>query len=507
MNKEVIFLNMFKINVKRLVILLISVLFITAGYSQQGLRKLTLQEALEIAQSQSPDALNAKQLFRSSYWEFKTFKGTYLPGVAVSATIPDVQRVIQKYTSSTGLETYVPQQYTSYTANLAVTQRIGFTGGTIFIRSGLERTDNFYQDSTLTSYLSTPINIGYSQPIFQFNPFKWDRKIQPLMYDQAKRTYIEDIEKINITTTDYFFNLLQAQIEVKISKTTLSNWDTLYRIAKGRYQLGKIAENDLLGMELNVLKAQAAVENADLALDNALFRLKSFLRIKDTLRIELISPAEINFIKVNPDIAVNEAKNNSSMALDFNKRLLEAARDVNRAKMEGRFDAELTAVFGYNQNASTIQNAYKSPLDQEQVSLGLNIPILDWGVARGKIKMAESQEEIVRNSVEQERIDFERNVYLKVVQLNMQKNQLAIAAKSDTVARKTYEVTKGRYLIGKINSILDLNSAQIETDNSEKSYYYALQTFWRSYFELRKMTLFDFVSNQPIRFNFEDVKP
>jgi outer membrane protein TolC len=498
---------MVNFNVKSLIVLLISALFTIAGYSQQNIRKLTLQEALRIAQAQSPDALNAKQLFRASYWQFKTFKGTYLPGVGVSATIPDVQRVIQQYTSSSGLETYVPQQYTSYSANLAVTQKIGFTGGTIFIRSGLERTDNFYQDSTLTSYLSTPINIGYSQPIFQFNPFKWDRKIQPLMYDQAKRTYIEDIETINITTIDHFFNLLQAQIEVKISKTNLSNYDTLYRIAKGRYQLGKIAENDLLLLELNFLKAQAAVENADLAMDNALFRLKSFLRIKDTIHIELIPPANINFIKVDPLIAVSQAKENSSISLDFNKRLLEAARDLNQAKMEGRFDAELTAVFGYNQNASTLQNAYKSPLDQEQVSLGLNIPILDWGVARGKIKMAESQEEIVKNSVEQERIDFERNVYLKVVQLNMQKNQLSIAAKSDTVARKTYEVTKGRYLIGKINSILDLNNAQIETDNSEKSYYYSLQTFWRSYFELRKMTLFDFETNQPIQFNFADVKP
>ena len=499
---------MFKINIKCLSLLLISALFITSGFGQQSTRNLTLQETLKIAQTQSPDALNAKQVFRASYWQYKTFKGTYLPGVGISATIPDVNRVIQKISNSvTGLETYVPQQYTSYSANLAVTQKIGFTGGTVFIRSGLERTDNYYKDSTLTSYLSTPINIGYTQPIFQFNPFKWDRKIQPLMYDQAKRTYIEDIEAINITTTDYFFNLLQAQIEVKISKTNLSNYDTLYRIAKGRYQLGKIAENDLLLLELNFLKAQAAVENADLALDNALFKLKSFLRIKDTMHIELIPPLELNFIKVDPDIAVSEAKSNSSIALDFNKRLLEAARDLNRAKMEGRFDAELTAVFGYNQNASTLQNAYKSPLDQEQVSLGLNIPILDWGVARGKIKMAESQEEIVRNSVEQERIDFERNVYLKVIQLNMQKNQLRIAAKSDTVARKTYEVTKGRYLIGKINSILDLNNAQIETDNSEKSYYYALQTFWRSYFELRKMTLFDFVRNEPIQFNFEDVRP
>jgi outer membrane protein TolC len=88
----------------------------------------------------------------------------------------------------------------------------------------------------------------------------------------------------------------------------------------------------------------------------------------------------------------------------------------------------------------------------------------------------------------------------------MQQNQLMIAAKSDTVARKSYEVTKGRYLIGKINSILDLNNAQIETDNSEKNYYYALQTFWRSYYEIRKLTLFDFVKNKPIEFDLKDFK-
>jgi outer membrane protein TolC len=88
----------------------------------------------------------------------------------------------------------------------------------------------------------------------------------------------------------------------------------------------------------------------------------------------------------------------------------------------------------------------------------------------------------------------------------MQQNQLMIAAKSDTVAKKSYEVTKGRYLIGKINSILDLNNAQIETDNAEKNYFYALQTFWRSYYEIRKMTLYDFLNNTPIEFNLKDFK-
>ncbi|TSA28763.1 MAG: TolC family protein [Bacteroidetes bacterium] len=485
---------------------LLSFACITDGYGQFEMRHLALQDAIEIAKDQSPDALNSKQTFRASFWEYKSFKASRLPLLDLDATLPQFQRKISQQTDiTTGQQVFVPQQYFSSDANLSLSQQIGFTGGSIFIRSGLEAVYNITDSNTISSFLSTPVNVGLTQPIFQYNPFKWDRKIQPMKYSQAKQKYLEDVEQISIATTNYFFNLLSAQIELKIAYTNLSNYDTLYRIAQGRYQLGKIAENDLLLLELNFLKAQAAVENAELALDNALFRFKSFLRIKDTIPIELIPPSDIRFFNVNPNQAVILSQDNSSAFMDFQKRLLEAARDVNRAKLEGRFDAELTAVVGLTKNANTLAGAYQNPLDQQQLALGLNIPLYDWGVARGRIKMAESQEEIVKNSVEQEMIDFERNVYLKVVQFNMQKNQVTIAAKSDTVARKNYEVTKGRYLIGKMNSILDLNNAQIETDNAEKAYYQALETYWRNYFELRKLTLFDFRNNRPLQFNLDDI--
>ncbi|MCX6286447.1 MAG: TolC family protein [Bacteroidetes bacterium] len=466
---------------------------------------LTLQDALEIAKQQSADALNAKQLFRSSFWEYRTFRATYLPNLYVDGTIPEIQSAFQKYVYPDGTVSYVHQQNTTYTANAYLNQKIGITGGNVFLRSGLQRLDN-HTDSTVVSYLSTPINIGYTQPLFQYNPYRWDRKIQPLKFDQAKKRYLEDLEQLSITSTNYFFGLLQAQIDKKIALTNLKNSDTLYRIAKGRYQLGKIAENDLLQLELNYLKAQAAIENANLAVDNAMFRLKSFLRIKDTTNIVLVPPADIKFFTIDPVSAVQQANRNTSTALDFQKRLLEAARDVSRAKTEGRFDANLTAIFGLTQSAPNIPDAYYKPLDQQQVGLQFTVPIVDWGVARGKIKMAQSQQEIVKNSVEQELIDFQRNIYLKVVQFNMQERQLMIAAKSDTVASKSYDVTKGRYLIGKINSILDLNNAQIETDNAQKNYYNALETYWRGYFEIRKLTLFDFRKNELLQFNIKEIK-
>jgi len=87
----------------------------------------------------------------------------------------------------------------------------------------------------------------------------------------------------------------------------------------------------------------------------------------------------------------------------------------------------------------------------------------------------------------------------------MQKNQLRIAAKSDTVAQKRYDVTQKRYMIGKINDVLDLNLAQIDNDNAKIGYYRSLMTYWKSYYQIRKITLYDFEHNTPIMVSFDDL--
>jgi outer membrane protein TolC len=110
-----------------------------------------------------------------------------------------------------------------------------------------------------------------------------------------------------------------------------------------------------------------------------------------------------------------------------------------------------------------------------------------------------------QTSVEQEVIDFEQNVFLSVMEFNMQKNQLFIAAKSDTVAQKRYDVTQKRYMIGQVNDVLELNNAQIDNDNARKGYYSALRNYWINFYQLRKMTLYDFPGNKMLIFDIRDI--
>jgi|ETNmetMinimDraft_26_1059896.scaffolds.fasta_scaffold00052_27 outer membrane protein TolC len=494
-----IFFTRFRLTV---IAVLVSIISITSKAQQQV--RYSLNDVIEIAQKQSPDALMAKHRFISSYWVYRNYKANYLPSLSFASTLPSISTGFKDQFVG-GVTTSVFENVNRYSLDLFLEQKIGFTGGTVEVSSGLLRTDNFKSDTSWHQYTTNVINLGLTQPISMYNPDRWERRIEPLRYEEAKRIYVETNEKIAVTVIDYFFSLLLAQINVSIAKKNYSNYDTLYRIAQGRYTLGKIAENDLLQLELNLLKAESAVEDADLNYNNRLFIFKSFLRIKEETMIELIPPTETNHFGVALQTAVEQAKFNTSIGLELQRRTLEAERVVKEAR-SGRFDANLYAGFGLGQISNgDIRDAYTQPLDEEFVSFRISMPILDWGRTRGDIKIAESNLALVETSVEQERIDFDHNIFLNVMEFNMQEKQLLIAAKSDTVAQKRFEVTQKRYIIGKVNDVLELQNAQIDNDNARMGYYRSLMTYWKSYYEIRMLTLYDFRRNMPITISIDDL--
>lgn len=492
-------------NLRFLPVILLFV-FVSASAQSQEPKKYTLSEVINLAQDQSPDAQKAKHSFRYSYWSYRFFKADYLPLLRLDASLPNINRSFNEVSSADdGSISYVLQSSANYSVDLSLNQKIGFTGGDVFLNTGLRRLDNFYSDTSTTDYLANMINIGIRQPIFNYNPYKWLKKIEPMKYEEAKRVVVETNERIAATSVEYFFSLLIAQLERKIAVKNYNNYDTLYKIALGRYTLGKIAENELLQLELNLLKAKSSLEKSELDYENKAFVFKSYLRIKEEEAIELVPPSITPQFIIEPELAIKEAENNSSQGLEFKRRLLEAESEVNRARKEGRFDAELYAVFGLTQSSDILNEAYKNPLDEERVEIGITVPLLDWGKAKGKIKMAESNQDLVNTAVEQDIIDFKQNVFINVMEYNMQQNQLYIAAKSDTVAQKRYDVTQKRYMIGKINDVLELSNAQVDNDNAKIGYYRALMTYWKSYYEVRRLTLYDFERDLPIMLDTEDL--
>lgn len=497
---------------KQLFILLAFSIFFLPTFSQDKVEKFTMEDVIRLARDRSPDAFLAINRFRSSYWQYRSFQANYLPSLGFTGTLPSISRTIRKTTKDDGTDQYTESKSNFFSGSLSLLQNIGLTGGRVSLNSELERTDQLTQrinsstglpESIPTQYAANPVlNIRLDQPLFAYNSMKWDRKIQPMLYDEAKKNYLDAMEYVTIRAIGRFFDLALAQLNLKISKVNYSNSDTLYKIAKGRYNLGTIAENDVLQMELAFLNAKTALTKAEVDLEYQKSKLRSFLAFTEKIDFELILPDHIPSLDVEYQKVLDLALQNNADVVGWNRRLIEAKRDVAQAKGQRR-SINLSASYGLSKSTENdLPPVYQNPGESKGLSIGIGIPLLDWGQGRGRVKMAQSNMELTKVQLQQEQTDFEQNIFLQVMQFNMQDDQVVISAKSDTIGQKRYDVTKQRFLIGKID-VLNLNDALKEKDSAKRSYISALRDYWTSFFTLRQLTLFDFVNNQTLSEEFD----
>jgi hypothetical protein len=99
--------------------------------------------------------------------------------------------------------------------------------------------------------------------------------------------------------------------------------------------------------------------------------------------------------------------------------------------------------------------------------------------------------------IEQDRINFEQNIRLRVLQFDLVRVQAGLAERTYIVSQKNFDITKKRYLIGKIG-VTELNLAIAEQGKSRKSYMSTLRNFWLAHYEIRRLTLYDFMNNKEL---------
>jgi len=488
---------------KKLLLLSIILLYLlpVQKASAQEYKRLTFDQVIQLAEEQSPYALIAKHRFRASYWQYRTFVAQYRPSLTLTGSTPDYSTAFSRvWNAVTNQYDYISTNILQTIGSLSLTQNIGLTGGSISLQSDLTLENDF--ESNENNYITAPVSIRLVQPIFRYNELKWQKKTEPLKYESSKKTYLENMEDVHIQAVQIFFSLALAQINKQIAEMNYLNADTLWRMAQGRYNLGTIAEDELLQMQLSWLNSETSRKQAEMNLRDREIRLRSFLGFNENVRIELILPNEIPDLQVDVEEVRDLAHANNPEILDQQLTLLTAQSNVAQAKAEKGLNANLTASFGMRDQDPIFIKAYEQSNQQQTVRVGITLPILDWGLGRGRYKMAQSSLQLAQVQAEQTLIDFDQNLYLDVEQFNLQSEQVAIAAKSDTVAAKMYEVTKQRFLIGKI-AVLELNNADTKKDENRRAYVMALQNYWNYFFNIRKMALYDFLNDKPLGTDYE----
>lgn len=478
----------------------VALAFISLSVAAAKAGTFTLEDAIAVAQRNSYDAQLARFSFVSSYWTYKSFRAELLPSVNLSGGLANFNHSrVEARNADDGRINYVSNNSLTNSLTLSVDQELPSLGGTLSLQSYLYRLDQF--DYNMTTYNSQPLRLTYTQPLKAYNELKWRKKTAPKEYEMAKRVYLETVEGVAITATNLFFKAVSAQANYQQGVSKCQDLENLYAISQKRFALGTITKSDLLQLELSLLNTRVDMTNQKIAMDDALFNLFSYLRMTDYEGVQLASPDRVPDMTINVDDALQMALANSSHQPEQDVTMLTAQKNLAQAKSAKGLQVQLSGEVGFSRTTDSFSAAYRNLQDNEIVGVTLSMPIFDWGVQKGRVKVAQSNLELAKTKVEQAHVEYVQGLRRQVVQFSFQAEQCRTSMRAREISKERYDITKKRFEAGNI-TVTELNTAMQEQETAKTQFITQLQTYWTSYFSLRKATLYDWTNHRPLTADF-----
>jgi len=458
---------------------------------------LTLPEAIRLAQENGRDSRAARDAWEAARSRDQAFRDRLLPQLSLGGTLPQYNRSIIPVLQPDGTTLFRPQQQTSTTMSLNLSQTLPLTGGSLFVTSSLQRLDLSGAQS-LQTWSSAPFAVGVRQDIFRPNAATWDRRVQNAQVETDERTYLAALETVAVQAADRYFAAYAARKGLANAEANATVNDTLYRINTGRLQVGKIGENDLLQSQLALLRARAALEAARLEDARASAALRLALGMPPGQPIEFAVTTEVPDVEPDTAVAVTEALRNSAAVSQAALQDVEASRRVTEAQLADGIGATVQASYGFNATAADMHSAYQNLLEAQTLQVSVQMPLWQWGAHGAGVRAAKADRdrttEQSRSALEQ----LEMQAKFAALSLTQARRNLEVQAVADSVAGKRFDVAYNRYVIGRI-TVDNLYIAQSEKDQALLDFVNALRGYWIAYYQLRGITLYDFVAGRPIR--------
>jgi outer membrane protein len=373
---------------------------------------------------------------------------------------------------------------------LSMSQVIPKTGGTVFLQTNLQRFDDF--ENGFKNYNGLPIQLTLFQPLFGFNPMKWDKKIEPLKLREAEKQEKVDLAILDLQAVDLFFNLSVAYQDFEIAKANEASNQQLLTIAEERFALGKISKSDLMQLQLSLISAEKDKRRALQAVKTASANIYSFLGLAidaDVSQlIKPISPNTFGKMQLETETILAKAKKNRPEIEAFYRMKLEAERAVEKAKKESGLQANLTASFGLARSSDILQDVYNNPQQVQYLQLQLSMPILDWGQRAAQRQISIENQQFTTKFIIQQETEFKNNILQTIERFENAQQELILVEQIQKLAEERFKITQKSYVLGAI-SITDLTLAQREKDLAQRDYISTLGLYWQATYELEVWTL------------------
>ena len=453
--------------------------------------ELSLEDVVQIARTKNLSARKAYVESKSAYWNFQIHKSNLRPQLRLNTQLADFSMGTTPVSQEDGTIEIKTINQNSSNASISLLQPLPFLGAQVFMTSYLYRFDNF--SNKTHSYSSQPLEVGLQLPVLKFSQLKWDKRIEPILYQESQKEYDRELELSAFQAVELFFRNLSDRHEYNMANFNMEINTELYRISEEKFKTGRISKDELLQIQLMMTNARKSLKAAKVEMENSSLLLLTHLSLSDVDDFIPVVPALIPDFSVTTSQAIELAINNNPESISFKRRLIEADQEMARTKGATGITGDISATMGYGSNFDKLADWNQDLSQHANLRVELSIPIIDWGRTHAARKKAEMKQELEQTTVQQEQINFEKEIIALVNIVEMLKENIQVETEAKNISAERYEIAYKRYLAGDL-SILELNMAQNEKDIASRSLLSIQGNFWVNYFRLRIITLYDFIT-------------
>ena len=415
---------------KRFIILLIFSLFIINANAQDTL-KITLDQALEIALSESNTVKIADMTVEKSGYAQKGSYSSLYPNVNVSSSY---QRTLLKQ---------------------VMVMDMG--GQPMEIKVG--------RDNNISTSASASMPL-VNAPLWE--SLKLSALDVELAVEQARSSKVSLISQVK----QAFYGVLLAKESLAVVNQVYDNAQANYEKTLQRYNVGKASELEKLRAQVNVMNSEPNVSSAENAVLLATWQLKAVMGLNLEQDIEAVGDLkDYTQQMLTPYVSEDDISNNSSLLqLDIQDRMLES----NIRMQKKQYLPTLAANINYNYSAMGDDKLSWFPSSTAAVSL--SIPVFDGFQKHYAIK----QSKITKDMLSMQREDTERQIRIAIRNYN---DKIALCVKNYSaanatveIAQKSYEISAKMYEVGKA-TLVELNDAQLALQQAQLTQAQAIYNF------------------------------
>lgn len=462
-----------------------------------GQQILTLDKALDIARSNSPDIrrslLNLERSEQTLKAQNAALKSNF--SLSVSPFSYDQTRSFDNFNAK-----WFTSKTTQSSGTFMVSQPFLPTDGTISLvnRFGWQNKSsiqglNSIDSKAFTNYLSLSI----TQPIFTYNRTKLQIKELELDLENAQLSYA--MQKLNMEkqVTQFFYDVYLAQMNLSISQDEFNNTQKSYEITQNKVTAGIAAKEELYQAELNFATAKSTLQNAQVNLDNLKDQFKQYIGMDIMDEITVMTDVAMSPVVVDMKKAIDFGL---SSRMELRQRAIDIENsqfDLIKTKSLNEFKGDISLSLGITGDNEKLKNIYDNPTNNPRVSVSFNIPLYDWGEKRARIKAQEAVIETQKLSETEQRKQITLDIRKVYRSLQNLVNQIDIAKQNEKNAQLTYEINLERYANGDLTS-MDMNLFQTQLSQKKMSYAQSLIDYKIELLNLKIQSLFDFEKNEAI---------